>query len=544
MSADSCCLQYTVDHTRQCPNRPFGDQGNSSKSSLAFDIHKDPSLLPQLCFAHQEQAAACAEGPFSCPLCQARADPAALLQPNVQLRSIAQRFLDAPARQEEKEPEVQREEKGEGSGQEDGVVLCDFCLQDPQPAAKTCLSCEASLCQAHLTRHNTKSPSKDHVLMEPCDAQVLAKRRCPQHGKLLECYCETDSACICMLCCVMTSHKNHKIITLEEAFSRAQSVFHETLNKVESHEAELKQSIENLLKQEEGLQIMEHMQKSQLESLYKEVHLQINNKKEEVLKALRQRKEEQLSQIRSEIQKYKEMKDTVSCDIKELKVLRDEKDHLLFVKAFAAIQAREREPVPDADSVKLPMLPVIVDESITNNTLRFLEDFFSRVKFLLKTLPVHEHLTFTVRSKNEILCSCKKVTPSSVSSSRAKGLPHVLSDQKFSEGCHFWEVDTSNATSWKLGIIHQTFEQYLERSHDYLRVVDSFIPIKEEKFTTALKVIRLYLDCGRDTLSFYDVSVKDGDPDVSVRFIESLSSDGSYPVRATFGVYDGSLKLL
>ncbi|XP_074772319.1 E3 ubiquitin/ISG15 ligase TRIM25-like [Athene noctua] len=484
------------------------------------------------------------QGPFSCPLCQARADPAALLQPNVQLRSIAQKFLDAPAPQEEEEPEVQREEKGESSGQEDGVVLCDFCLQEPQPAAKTCLSCEAALCQAHLIKHNTKSPSKDHVLMEPCDAQILAKRRCPQHGKLLECYCETDKVCICMLCCVMSSHKNHKIITLEEAFSRAQSVFPETLNKVESHEAELKQSMENLLKQEEEVQTMEHLQKSQLESLYEEVHLQINNKKEEVLKALSQRKEEQLSQIRSEIQKYKEVKDAVSCDIKELKVLRDEKDHLLFVKAFAAIQAREHEPVPDADSIKLLTLPVIVDESITNNTLRFLEDFFSRVQFLFKTLPVHEHLTFTVRSKYEIRCSCKKVTPSSVGFPRAKGLPHVLSDQKFSEGCHFWEVDTSNATCWKLGIIHQTFELYLERSHDYLRVIDSFIPVKEEKFTTAPKVIRLFLDCGRDTLSFYDVSVKDGDPDVSVRFIESVSSSGSYPVRATFGVYDGSLNLL
>uniref|UniRef100_A0A8C8AC60 Uncharacterized protein n=1 Tax=Otus sunia TaxID=257818 RepID=A0A8C8AC60_9STRI len=438
------------------------------------------------------------QGPFSCPLCQARADPAAELQPNVQLRSIAQKFLDAPAQQEEEEREVQCAEKGESSGQKDGVILCDFCLQEPQPAAKTCLSCEASLCQAHLIKHNTKSPSKDHVLIEPCDDQVLAKRRCPQHGKLLECYCETDLVCICMLCCVMSSHKDHRITSLEEAFGRAQNVFPETLDKVKSHEAELKQRIENLLKQEEEVKTKEHLQKSRLESLFKEVYLQINDRKEEILKALRQSEEEQLSQIRSEIRKYKEMKDAVRSDIQELKALRDQKDHLLFVKTFAAIQARKPEPVRATDSVKL--LPVIFDESKTDGTLRSLGQFLSGVQFLFKRLPVHEHLTFTVRSKYVVLSSCKEVTPSSVSSLKAKAckaLPHVVSDQMFSEGCHFWEVDTSNATRWKLGIIHYTSEYYLEMSRDYLRVVNNQIVIREE-LPTALKVIRnpVSLSCG------------------------------------------------
>ncbi|KAM9226557.1 tripartite motif-containing protein 6-like [Leptosomus discolor] len=494
-----------------------------------------------------------ARSPFSCPLRNAPAEPAAELQPNVQLRSKVQKLLDAPAPTEEEQREVPREEKEESSGQEDEVIRCDFCLQEPQPAVKTCLSCEASMCQAHLSKHSKKSPLKDHILVEPCDAQSLAERRCPQHGRLLECYCETDSVLMCVLCCVISSHKNHKIISLQEAFDQAQSVFPGTLETVKTHEAALNQSIANLLKQEEEVKTKESLRRNRLETLFKEMHLQLDNKKGRVLNMLSHSEEQQLSQIQTEIEKHKEGKDAASCDVQELEALRDQKDLLLFIKAFAAIQARKDKPVPNKDSVKLPTPPIILDELTTDVTLRLFQQFLSDMLSLFKAPPVlsivHEHLTVSVR-KGGRSHSDNTVFPCTHSPylfhrlSTCSEISYIRSNQSFSEGCHFWEVDTSQSSCWNVGTVHSNFECYLKKADDCLHLFLGETMITAKAFPTALKVVRVELDCRRNTLSFYNMSVKDGDPAESLTLIETVSIPSNYPAYAIFGVSDGSLKLL
>ncbi|XP_074912604.1 E3 ubiquitin-protein ligase TRIM62-like [Buteo buteo] len=529
---------------------------------ICLGIYRAPVSLVcghSFCEACVQEARSRRPCPFTCPVCSAWADPARELQPNVQLRSIVQKFLEAPARQEEGEREGRREEEGENSGQRDKVIPCDFCLQGPQPAVKTCLSCEASLCRAHLSKHSTKSLLKDHVLIEPCDAHLLAERRCPQHGKLLESYCRTDSVCICVLCSVASPHRKHKIDALEEAFGQAQSVFPETLETVKEHEAALNQSIANLLKQEEEVKAKESLLRDQLESLFKEMCLQLDNKKREVLKALSHNEEQQLSQIQMEVQKHKEEKDAASCDIQELEALRDQKDLLLFMKSFAAIRARKRKQPTNKDGVELPRPPVILGKLTTDATLRLFRQFLSDMQSLFEVPPVQEHLTSSVHPGTMFAYNANVVSASSCTSlyfgllnpsdafSHVKSnesFSHVKSNESFSQGCHFWEVDTSNARCWRLGIVNPTLQCYLQMSRGSLHVFLGQTIITAKSFPTALKVVRVELDCRRNTLSFYNVSVKDRDATESLRLLETVSIPSNYPAYAIFGVLDGSLKLL
>ncbi|KFV70536.1 Tripartite motif-containing protein 29, partial [Dryobates pubescens] len=143
----------------------------------------------------------------SCPMCKMQLGPNVEVQNNFQLRSIVETFLAANSKGQQEDGSEERKK---------AMVLCDFCLDESEPAVKTCLMCDASLCQAHLSKHNATASQQDHVLVEVGTGGV-AERRCQEHGKLLECYCRNERLYICLLCCIVGQHKGHDIITLKEA---------------------------------------------------------------------------------------------------------------------------------------------------------------------------------------------------------------------------------------------------------------------------------------------------------------------------------------
>nr|NP_001093362.1 uncharacterized protein LOC100101308 [Xenopus laevis]AAI42581.1 LOC100101308 protein [Xenopus laevis] len=183
--------------------------------SICLNIYTDPVTLPcghnycRGCIGSlldtQERS-----GAYSCPECRADFQERPALQSNRTLGNIAERFL----------PD-QLEQQGATE------ILCTYCIHSPVPAAKSCLHCEASLCDNHVRVH---SKSAEHILCQP--SSFLANRKCSAHKRLLEYYCMEDNACVCVSCLMVGHHIGHKVAQLSEASEKKKGKLRNNLEKL------------------------------------------------------------------------------------------------------------------------------------------------------------------------------------------------------------------------------------------------------------------------------------------------------------------------
>ncbi|XP_040191682.1 E3 ubiquitin/ISG15 ligase TRIM25-like [Rana temporaria] len=163
-------------------------------------------------------------GGYSCPECREEFQDRPAVHRNITLRNIVENFLSTHPDQEE-------------SG-----VFCTYCIHTPVPAVISCLHCEASLCDNHLRVHS-KSP--EHVLCDP-PTTSLENRKCSVHKKILEYYCTEDSSCICVSCCLIGDHINHKRQSLDEASEMKKKKLRNVLQKLMTEREEMEKRVQSL----------------------------------------------------------------------------------------------------------------------------------------------------------------------------------------------------------------------------------------------------------------------------------------------------------
>ncbi|XP_019361997.1 PREDICTED: E3 ubiquitin-protein ligase TRIM17-like [Gavialis gangeticus] len=534
---------------------------------ICLDVYRNPVSLScghsfcKDCVQKALSAQQSQEGSCHCPLCQAQLEPSPELQTNFQLCSIGGKLLGAPKKkgtsQEEEAPPQPEEIAGGDTPQEDETVVCDFCLEQSQPAVKTCLNCEASLCQAHLSKHNARATQSNHVLVEPSAGKSLEERKCLEHSKLVECYCVDDLACICVLCYIAGSHKGHNIITLKEAWDKELGVLHQTVKELQTSESELNKSLENLLENEEKVKADEKMLRDQLLKLLKEVHSQVDQKQREILEAIKSSTEEQLSEIQKRKQATELKRDEAGKIVQELQASKRQRDAFLFLKTFKVAQDRLRQRDFKVDDMKMPAPVVQLDCLTVENILKKSQQFISDVHTWMQVSYNHNHLTFQTEDNNPNLMITNNLQTLSISVRRGLGPYHVpnmfpmaLSSQAFSAGWHFWEVDTSSGVCWSLGVTTcsslrnktNMYNYYLQKEGSWLSVFENGTVTIKQEWEKVVRVVRVELDCEKNMMSFY--ASDHMPPEKEPTLIKTLSVYLKSPFYAGFCLLQGSLTLL
>ncbi|XP_050818693.1 tripartite motif-containing protein 29-like isoform X2 [Gopherus flavomarginatus] len=309
-------------------------------------------------------------------MCKVQLGPFLELHKNFQLCSIVEKFQTASSKGK------QDKEKASPQGKE--IIPCDFCLEQPHTAVKTCLTCEASLCQAHLSKHNAKAAQKDHVLVEPSDNSSLQERKCGEHGKLLECYCEDDLIFVCVICSIAGSHKGHSIITLKEEYDKELVVFSDTMELMQENKSAMNKTLEELQKSENQLQLNKKTLDAQLSNLFKEIKAEVDQKEKQILADIQSSEKNQLSDIATLKKQTEKKRDEAAKDLQDLQMLRVQTDPFQFLREFKLAQDRINNQDFSTDSMEV--LALQLDQATIAAARSWTQQYISNLDSLMQAV--------------------------------------------------------------------------------------------------------------------------------------------------------------
>ncbi|KAM9305390.1 uncharacterized protein PAF06_013938 [Gastrophryne carolinensis] len=459
-------------------------------------------------------------GAYSCPECRAEYPRRPALQRNMKLCNIVEHFRSS-------NPEQKK------SG-----VYCTYCVQHPIPAVKTCLMCEASLCEVHLSVH---SKSVDHILTEPTGS--IEGRKCSAHDEILKYFCCKDVACICVSCCVFGEHRGHRVELLQEASEKKKGRLRNVLEKLTWKRDETEKNIQQLQEHRKAVQERALEVTAKVSAWFIELQEQLKALEQQVLADISRLKEKVALSVSDLIQELEMKKDELSRKMSHIEEL------CRSVDPIAVLQGREfvKADYDDGSNPKPQAIDDLDEVAISLNVTSALADIVANTKrgfkvqeLLLnaKTAAVDVAISGDLKSATWSKTPLWAKTPL-----RFKNYCQVMSFQNFNAGQHYWEVDTSELGNWRVGVAYPTMERKGDHSgigqnnkswclrlcqKDYLVAHGA----KETKLEvdSFLQRLGIYLDYEAGRLSFYQL----GD---HARHLHTFTATFSEPLHAAFLVW-------
>ncbi|XP_055501234.1 E3 ubiquitin/ISG15 ligase TRIM25-like [Leucoraja erinacea] len=295
--------------------------------AVCLGLYQDPVALPcqhsfcAKCIGDAWDHSQSRSG-VNCPQCRRKFKR----RPNLVKNHILQNIVEKYSRSHSTAPAAQP-----------SPVMCEYCIDSPSPAVKTCLKCETSFCSRHLQPHLTKEVYKDHVLIEPI--ADFTTRKCPTHKKVIEFYCEQDKECVCMSCTVIGKHKSHSLLTLEEAKDKIKGKLQSEVKNLREHQDDCTKKQLSLKQQESEIKSHIKEMKEELSTEFSGWRKQLEEDEKTVLKMIDDEEQRVLSCIKSESDSLVEKMDNLQLFEKESQD-QGQKDALSFIQDVKQLIAR------------------------------------------------------------------------------------------------------------------------------------------------------------------------------------------------------------
>uniref|UniRef100_A0A1B8Y470 Uncharacterized protein n=1 Tax=Xenopus tropicalis TaxID=8364 RepID=A0A1B8Y470_XENTR len=490
-------------------------------------------------------------GAYSCPECRAEYPERPALPRNRTLGNIAARLIPiAP-------------EPGESG------TLCTYCVHSPVPAAKSCLLCEASLCDTHLRGH---SQSEKHILTAP--TRSFGERKCPRHDELLNYYCHGEAVCVCLYCAGFGHHKGHNVEPLKEAFEKKNVQLKQILKKLPIKRKETEGQIQRLQERRREVAEVAAAETERVIALFRGIREELEALEKRLLSDISRQKEERSLPLTELIQQLEIKRENLSERMQHIEGLCNMAAPFSLLKKlesegadiwnadWADNAAREEtyKMLCEARDVDEVMIMVILN--------RYLGDIVTSVKKGLGNEPVimdtntaHRQLTISGDGKSASYSGPNSYQSYSQNSQNYySNMSHfnnsqnfqvhnqVLSSVSFQSGRHYWDVDCSKSVYWRVGVAYPSIERGGNNSligHNNkswaVGKYSNSVTVTHNKNTIPisscqLSKVRVFLDYEAGRLSFYELS----EP---IRRLHTFNAKFTEPLHAAFWVGEGSVTI-
>ncbi|XP_078518374.1 E3 ubiquitin/ISG15 ligase TRIM25-like isoform X2 [Lissotriton helveticus] len=462
-------------------------------------------------------------------------------------------------------------------------LSCTYCLGLQSPAMKLCLQCEMLLCEKHLRKHNERAA---HVLADP--ATPLESRRCPSHGELLSYYCVEENEYLCVSCCLLGQHRNHKIHLLSEASDKNKSMLRATIQKLSAWRDDTKQRIDQLMESVRDFSKEIACLKANASALFSDFRRQLTIREQQVLEKIDAEEAKTVLQMTAAIQELEGDQAVFTEKILQLVELCAVQDPLALQQRLTAsdvedkgessfedggvsnascednIELNDSEDCSQKDSpghdpniydmALTKKLCVVTLQTALNNCLEMLPQLKSIRGFNIQGSTDLLLDVSTAASKTGLVVSKDLKTASHstvkrefiVTRQQFTDLPQVLSSKIFPGfGQYYWEVETSDTGQWAVGVAYPCIKRSGKGSALGWNA-DSWCLNWNNGCLTALhdshcwvvngacpSLLGIHLNCDSGELSFYSISD-------SIMHIHTFTEDFTELLHPAFFVDKGA----
>ncbi|XP_072279081.1 E3 ubiquitin/ISG15 ligase TRIM25-like [Pyxicephalus adspersus] len=532
----------------------LADTSDDLNCSVCLNIYTDPVNLRcghSYCRECIEKALdeQTGSGVYKCPRCRKEFQDRPALHPNLDLRNIADRVRSQAA-------------------QKECGIFCTYCIHSLVPAVKSCLLCEAALCDNHLSVH-IKSP--EHVLTEP--TRSLRNRKCSVHNKILEFYCTEDCSCVCVNCRLDGDHIGHRVQTLAEASEQKLDKLRQVQERLSSQRVETEKRVHKL--QEHGSKVRE-MAASLLvrvTALFRDIKRQLQDLERRVLGEISRQEEKISHSVSHLIEKLDIRKNELfakilyieeMCNMEDPVTVLHEKESADFgIPREEEANERQTEDVGylDEDLISLTIRKGLSNAISATGTLRAGacdtptgSETTINLKDLGRMTPANSQAASdllldetTAGNQMNISEDLKAISwtmrpLNRPMTSQRFQYNQVLSVRGFSLGRYYWDVESSSTGDWRIGVAYasmlrrgeHSFIGYNKESWCLRRCNNTYSVWHDNKSLTlppkpSSNKLRVHLEYEDGQLAFYELSER-------IRHLYTFTSKFNEPLHAAFYV--------